>query len=95
MLPNDWIFEKCRDLLLAASAYSSEELEDARHEIVESCVDIYTVDLYEWGKRFGHYVEDAEMDLGPSTGSITDKLSMGQYYQLDRMLGILLEGIKK
>jgi hypothetical protein len=50
-LPNDWIYDTFADLLCKITEYDCdtiEQLEEYRHEIVDSYVDIYTHDLTLW-----------------------------------------------
>jgi len=45
-LPNDWIFDIYHSILDAMLQY--DNIEDSKGEIVDSLVDIYTVNLTEW-----------------------------------------------
>jgi len=45
-LPSDWVFDKYHSILDAMTQY--DDIEDARSEIVDGLVDVYTSDLTEW-----------------------------------------------
>lgn len=95
IMPNDWIFEKVWSLLAACNGYSDPRTDDS-HEIIDSCVDIYTTDLYEWGKRFGHYVDEArEQGVIEGTEPIERQLMAGQFIQLQSIFNIILEGVSE
>lgn len=52
-LPKDWIFATFAELLDKITEYDAETVEELRdkgydHEIIDSCVEIYTHDLLQW-----------------------------------------------
>ena len=100
IFPHDWIFEKCHDLLLALSGYDLGEkydefnFDEYSQEIVDCAVDIYTRDLYDWAKTFGHFVDDAREEYGTESSDIITQLSTGQFHQLNQFYNALVELIK-
>ncbi len=82
-MPNDWIFQVCKD------AYEAEDLDPtadgAIHEFADSSVDIYTKDLYQWAadmcltSTYSNAQSNAE-DFGQSNAQpIKDQLKIIQY----------------
>lgn len=84
-LPNDWIFEQCRDAAFAwdDELFNGRYPEDAVHEHADSNVDVYTSDLYRWAADMclSHTFANAEYDLeGMGGEGETVKRLMGLQY---------------
>ena len=99
MLPNDWIFDRLDSLISNSLDYdfdTKDELENYRHEIVDSLIDIMTSDLLEWQESFSHFTDEArEEGLGDSTTGVDSQIQAGQYLILDRMFNEVINLIEE
>jgi hypothetical protein len=89
ILPHDWIFDKVCELVETASGYDNPQ--DYDHEIIDSCVDIYSNDLLNWAKSFKHYVNEAqEQGLVWLETDLDGRLMAGQYVQLSEFFSSIM-----
>lgn len=65
--------------------YDSGYIGDIFSEIADSNVDIYTSDLFEWGKRNLYYIDEATKEFG-DPHDILRQLQQGQYYAYEQEL---------
>jgi hypothetical protein len=98
-LPNDWIFGTFADLLQKVEEYDCEnieQLEDYRHEIVDSYVDIYTHDLTKWlhENQALSYLEDA-CDGFVSEDGAWQLLARAQYNAIDEVMRCVIDVLSK
>ena len=95
LMPDDWRYGFIRQLCSAIA--DSDDLDDARGEIVDGCVDVYTAQLTAWlasnVARLG-YCDAAAEELGkPDT--LCDWLKIGQYAEIDETFGQLIEALEQ
>lgn len=65
--------------------YDSGYIGDVFSEIADSNVDIYTSDLFEWGKSNLWYIDEATKELG-NPNDIIKQIQQGQYYAYEQEL---------
>lgn len=65
--------------------FDSGYVGDVFSEIADSNVDIYTSDLFEWGKSNLYYIDEATKELG-DPHDILRQLQQGQYYAYEQEL---------
>lgn len=101
-LPDDWIYEMVRclasDLEDRDLDEGSEADSDMLHEIADSQVEIYTSALAQWyadhsGNR--DLCEEAVSEgLASESASIEDRIKVGQFMAIERILGSLVESLE-
>ena len=67
------------------TSYNSGYICDVFSEIADSNVDIYTSDLFEWGKSNLYYIDEATKEFG-DPHDILRQLQQGQYYAYEQDL---------
>lgn len=88
-LPNDWTYGTYADLMQQVTEYelnTIDDLEDVRHEIIDSYVDIYTDKLTEWlhdNVNNVHYLTDA---MEQAEGDGFNLLQMAQYMAIEEVM---------
>lgn len=95
-LPDDWIYENARSMV-DSIAECSEADEVDTCEIADGCVDSYTVPLTAWlAMHLGNVVacDEADEELGGSSGSLVDRIRLGQFLLLDRACAALVAAIE-
>ena len=65
--------------------YDSGYICDVFSEIADSNVDIYTSDLFDWGKNNMHYIDEATKEFG-DPHDILRQIQQGQYYAYEQEL---------
>lgn len=100
--PDDWTYETIRclasDLEDRKIDEGSDVDSDMIHEIADSQVDVYTAALAQWyadhsGNR--SLCEEAVSDgLASESASIEDRIKVGQFMAIERILGSLVESIE-
>lgn len=65
--------------------YDSGYIADVFSDIANSNVDIYTSDLFEWGKSNLYSIDEATREFG-NPGDILKQLQQGQYYSYEQEL---------
>lgn len=65
--------------------YDSGYICDVFSEIADSNVDIFTSDLFEWGKSNLYYIDEATKEFG-DPHDILKQLQQGQYYAYEQEL---------
>ena len=65
--------------------YDSGYICDVFSEIADSNVDIYTSDLFEWGKSNMYYIDEATKEFG-NPNDILRQIQQGQYYAYEQEL---------
>lgn len=65
--------------------YDSGYICDVFSEIADSNVDIYTSDLFEWGKNNLWYIDEATKELG-NPNDIIKQIQQGQFYSYEHEL---------
>lgn len=65
--------------------YDSGYICDVFSEIADSNVDIYTSDLFEWGKNNLWYIDEATKEFG-NPNDIIRQIQQGQYYAYEQEL---------
>lgn len=65
--------------------YDSGYVGDVFSEIADSNVDIYTSDLFDWGKSNLYYIDEATKEFG-DPHDILRQLQQGQYYAYEQEL---------
>lgn len=65
--------------------YDSGYICDVFSEIADSNVDIYTFDLFEWGKSNMYYIDEATKEFG-NPNDILRQIQQGQYYAYEQEL---------
>ena len=97
IFPNDWIFDKVDSILSSVLDYDFNNLnglDNYKHEIIDGLVDIYTGDLFEWAKRFKHFVDDAKSEgLIDGSAEIEQQLQGGQFYHIEQIFNTVINGI--
>lgn len=89
-LPDDWTFATFADLLYRLQDYNVEtidDIEEIRHELVESYIDIYTSDLTKWlANRVSnvYYLTEALEEHGTTDGITA--LQMAQFIAIDTLM---------
>ena len=63
--------------------YDSGYIGDVFTEIADSNVDIYTSDLFDWGKSNLYYIDEATKEFG-NPNDITKQIQQGQYYAYEQ-----------
>jgi hypothetical protein len=92
LIPDDFRYATLNSLLNQLIDYdidSLDKLENQRGEIVDSLVDIYTIDLLEWlasSLDRLDYVECAKVDNCSPNSSVLDMITMGQYLEIDEIM---------
>jgi len=95
-LPDDWIYATFQDLLERISGYTIEtpnDLDEYRHEIVDSAVDIYTHDLTAWlhsDNRNVYYLTAVQDEYGPVEDG-SKLLAMAQYMAIDEIMSAVCD----
>jgi len=95
MLPNDWVYEACRDASLAIDDGALTD-SDSVHQYADGAVDIYTRDLAEWYRDMCHsdIYANAECeadDCGSSdNGNVDARLRVIQYFAIARIAQTVL-----
>ncbi len=94
-LPDDWIYGTYADLMQKITEYelkTIDDLENVRHEIVDSYVDIYTADLTKWlasDIRNVHYLSDAISEGIADDGF--QLLTGAQFLAIDNVMNYVVE----
>src|SRR5574344_2031870 len=65
--------------------YDSGYICDVFSEIADSNVDIYTSDLFDWGKNNMYYIDEATKEFG-DPHDILRQIQQGQYYAYEQEL---------
>ena len=65
--------------------YDSGYICDVFSEIADSNIDIYTEDLFEWGKENYEYIDYATREFG-NPNDIIKQIQQGQYYAFEQEL---------
>ena len=65
--------------------YDSGYICDVFSEIADSNVDIYTSDLFDWGKNNMYYIDEATKEFG-DPHDILRQIQQGQYYVYEQEL---------
>lgn len=65
--------------------YDSGYICDIFSEIADSNVDIYTSDLFDWGKNNMYYIDEATKEFG-DPHDILRQIQQGQYYAYEQEL---------
>ena len=65
--------------------YDSGYIGDVFSEIADSNVDMYTSDLFEWGKNNLWYIDEATKEFG-NPNDIIKQIQQGQYYAYEQEL---------
>ena len=65
--------------------YNSGYICDVFSEIADSNVDIYTSDLFDWGKNNMYYIDEATKEFG-DPHDILRQIQQGQYYAYEQEL---------
>jgi hypothetical protein len=98
-LPDDWVYGTYADLMERVTEFeidSVEQLEDARNEIVDNYVDIYTADLLKWLSddinNVSYLTEVLEED-GAKDGF--QLLAMAQYKAIDEIFSFVFDLLTK
>ena len=65
--------------------YDSGYICDVFSEIADSNVDIYTSDLFDWGKNNMYYIDEAPKEFG-DPHDILRQIQQGQYYAYEQEL---------
>ena len=65
--------------------YDSGYIGDVFTEIADSNVDMYTSDLFEWGKSNLWYIDEATKELG-NPNDIIKQIQQGQFYAYEQEL---------
>ena len=65
--------------------YDSGYICDVFSEIADSNVDIYTFDLFDWGKNNMYYIDEATKEFG-DPHDILRQIQQGQYYAYEQEL---------
>ena len=65
--------------------YDNGYICDIFSEIADSHVDIYTYDLFEWGKNNFESIDEATKEFG-NPGDIIKQIQQGQYYAFEQEL---------
>ena len=74
--------------------YDSGYIGDIFTEIADSNVDMYTSDLFEWGKSNLWYIDEATKELG-NPNDIIKQIQQGQFYAYEQELYENKEDIMK
>ena len=74
--------------------YDSGYIGDVFTEIADSNVDMYTSDLFEWGKSNLWYIDEATKELG-NPNDIIKQIQQGQFYAYEQELYENKEDIMK
>lgn len=74
--------------------YDSGYIGDIFTEIADSNVDMYTSDLFEWGKSNLWYIDEATKELG-NPSDIIKQIQQGQFYAYEQELYENKEDIMK
>ena len=95
ILPDDFRYSSISGLLDTMSNYDCsdiETLEDLRHEIIDSNIDIYTKDLLTWLASNTNRVDycNKAIDDGITSGDIMSIISYGQFLELDGIYSNIL-----
>lgn len=93
-LPDDFIFATFADLLQRISEYDAETVDELRdndhdHEIIDSCVDIYTHDLLQWLASDSdnlEYLAQAAQDGWTVDDGMWQLLARAQYYAIEEVM---------
>lgn len=95
-LPDDWVYGTFADLLSNISEYDVEtpdDLDNVRHEIVDSYVDVYTHELTKWLHSSVHNVEylgRVQEEYGTETDGYR-LLAMAQYMAIDEVMNHVVQ----
>tara|TARA_R100001086_G_scaffold43356_1_gene19158 strand:- start:240 stop:674 length:435 start_codon:yes stop_codon:yes gene_type:complete len=88
-LPNNWRYGIITDLLQNfVNEYDQDDLENYLHEITDSLVDVYNVDLIEWLKgdiMRGSFRELRELNIDEPNLTIFDLIRQLQYEAIYEM----------
>lgn len=94
MLPDDWRYATIHNLCSALSD-DHDDIEDARGEIVDGAVDVYTSALTAWLASSVHrlaYCDQAAQEFG-APDNMTKALQFGQYAEIDEIFGQLVDAL--
>lgn len=97
LMPHDWIYETFGAILDDLTGYNIdclEDIEDYRHEIVDSLVDIYTYDLTAWlhsSVTFPYYLNEAVKEYGQADNI----LMLAQYMAIDEIFSEVINLIEE
>lgn len=98
-LPTDWIYNKFYYMLDALNGYDIEnmnDIENFRHEIINSNIDIYNYHLKKWTLEVynaDQYIDEALSEFSGNK-SYYDVLQSGQFYQLNHIFDCITELIE-
>lgn len=97
-LPNDWTYKAIVEVLDAIEDFEhyGDSLDDARHEIVDGLVDIYTADLTGWlheNVYNVYYLNEAIDRFGPVDDGFR-LLSMAQFVAYDEIFSDVLTALE-
>ena len=65
--------------------YSDGYIGDVFSEIADSNIDIYVVDLFEWGKNNFEYINEATEEFG-NPADIIKQIQQGQFFSFEKEL---------
>lgn len=94
-LPNDWIFDKFNEILNTLGDYAVETIEDienVRHEVVDSLVDVYTCNLTAWLNDETYNVEYLDEAVN-EYGATENILAVAQDIAIDEIFSAVLDFI--
>lgn len=95
-LPDDWIYDKYHSILESFSQYDINDIDDideARAEIVDGLVDVYTHDLTGWLHSHNsnmYYLGEAREEFGQAENGF-NLLMMAQYRAIDEIFGEVVD----
>jgi hypothetical protein len=99
MMPDDWRYACIRSVASAVSEVADDEdMDDARHEAVDSAVDVYNARLAAWlgshSARLGYCDEAIEEGMCDPTRGVSAILQAGQYAEIDEVWGQLVAALE-
>lgn len=100
-LPNDWIYEQCRDVCDAIDEGSISD-SDSVSVWADGRADIYTHDLYAFAKDMFHTYtfsngEELARDVGGDNdrGSISEQIGRVQYFAIETIAQAILSAFEE
>lgn len=95
--PSDWVYAETRAIagdLAEREPQSARDLDDARHEIADSRVDVYNADRLAWladHAKNAAIVDDAVREgLVSADADTCDRIGSGQYLAATRMIDAII-----
>jgi hypothetical protein len=71
------------------------DLEDLVFEIADSCVDVYTSDLFEWAKNNSHWIDEVKYEYGELADDMDERIMQGQHLEATQTIHEFLSEIER